>query len=316
MEIFGKLITNNLEFIGVPVDNLYYLKFLNRFKTKLVLDDITNCWNWTGGKNGRGDYGLLNFDNNILDIHTNFQVHRLSYTLFCGEISNGMIVRHICNNGLCANPEHLQLGTLSDNSLDMVKSGNSTTNTTDIQKLQMVSMRASGIMVKDIATTFNISRKTVSNILSGKLKTAHLGITLDNSINSGTTDAQKLDMVKMRDAGAELKEIATKHNVSISCVSRILGGKRKTAHLGIGVHESSYTTDKHFPPSTTKLTESQVFDIISAWNMGNSIIKISQEYQVNRTTISDIINKKSWKYVTKNIDIRKYEQPQSILTQK
>ena len=34
------------------------------------------------------------------------------------EIPNGFIVRHKCDNRKCCNPEHLELGTYSDNSLD------------------------------------------------------------------------------------------------------------------------------------------------------------------------------------------------------
>lgn len=69
------------------------------------------CWCWIGSKNKR-DYGAA---------HTNLGTigaHRLSYMIHYGQIQDGLVVRHKCDNPQCTNPDHLETGTLEDNSMD------------------------------------------------------------------------------------------------------------------------------------------------------------------------------------------------------
>lgn len=52
-------------------------------------------------------------------------IHRHVYEEMFGEIPDGLVVRHKCDNRGCINPEHMELGTSKDNSQDMVKHGRS-----------------------------------------------------------------------------------------------------------------------------------------------------------------------------------------------
>ena len=51
------------------------------------------------------------------------KAHRIAYEEVVGEIPKGKVVRHTCHNPCCYNPNHLKLGTIQDNSDDMVKAG-------------------------------------------------------------------------------------------------------------------------------------------------------------------------------------------------
>lgn len=51
-------------------------------------------------------------------------MHRYIFTKWCEEIPQGMSVRHKCNNTLCINPDHLELGTHWDNMQDKIRAGN------------------------------------------------------------------------------------------------------------------------------------------------------------------------------------------------
>ena len=49
--------------------------------------------------------------------------HRVVYFMFYGELPDGYMVCHHCDNGLCCNPTHLFHGTALDNNQDMVRKG-------------------------------------------------------------------------------------------------------------------------------------------------------------------------------------------------
>lgn len=51
------------------------------------------------------------------------RVHRYIYELNFGKIPEGLIVRHKCDNKMCINPKHLELGTNYDNTQDMILRG-------------------------------------------------------------------------------------------------------------------------------------------------------------------------------------------------
>ena len=84
---------------------------MREFTSKVRIDEDSGCWLWTASVKNTG-YGQFKFNGKPVG------AHRVSFMLFCGDIPPGMLVCHHCDVRRCVNPEHLYLGTHSDNLRD------------------------------------------------------------------------------------------------------------------------------------------------------------------------------------------------------
>lgn len=71
------------------------------------------CWVWSGAVASSG-YGRIGWTTEQNERRT-FQVHRVSYEAFIGEIPPGLHIDHLCSNKLCVNPDHLEPVTQTEN---------------------------------------------------------------------------------------------------------------------------------------------------------------------------------------------------------
>lgn len=146
------------------------VKDIDRFSSKIKIDEDTECWIWTGCTFGDG-YGAFYYSGN------NVRAHRFSYEHFKGLIPEGLLVCHIppCHNPLCVNPKHLKVGTPQENMDDKVFEGReshgggkpSRLSESDVQEIIKM-YRTDKCSPKYIATVFRISSCYVCNIVSGK----------------------------------------------------------------------------------------------------------------------------------------------------
>jgi hypothetical protein len=77
------------------------------------------CWFWTAAK--AGGYGQFSLRHAL-----RIQSHRYAWLLEYGPIPEGVLVLHKCDEPLCVRPEHLFLGSHSDNSRDAFTKGRRT----------------------------------------------------------------------------------------------------------------------------------------------------------------------------------------------
>lgn len=96
----------------------FHLTLEDRFWEKVDRKSSDECWNWLGGIHMNG-YGGFN------DGTKSMKAHRFSWILFYGEIPEGKLICHKCDNRKCVNPNHLFLGTQKDNIQDRIRKGRS-----------------------------------------------------------------------------------------------------------------------------------------------------------------------------------------------
>jgi hypothetical protein len=79
-----------------------------RFWSRVDTSDHWGCWPWVSHRTPFG-HGQI-----TLGLKRRF-AHRLAYELVYGEIPDGLVISHTCNNAPCCNPTHLKAMTQSEN---------------------------------------------------------------------------------------------------------------------------------------------------------------------------------------------------------
>lgn len=139
-----------------------------KFITKVAFAG-SDCWYWYGAMHKLG-YGLMNALGES-------KAHRISWRLHKGEIPDGLFVLHKCDVRNCVNPDHLFLGTQTDNMRDMVnknrhrKTGpkgedNCRSKLTNMEAQSIREEFATGVITQaELSRKYNLSPMTISRLI-------------------------------------------------------------------------------------------------------------------------------------------------------
>jgi hypothetical protein len=125
---------------------------------KVIKENLGECWETI---RNRMQFSFKN---------KHINAHRIAYTISKGEIPNGMVVRHKCDNTKCINPDHLELGTHRDNMRDRQERGRTihgvnhhSAKIDDATALKIYNLKDTQSLT-ETSKQFDISKQSVSKI--------------------------------------------------------------------------------------------------------------------------------------------------------
>lgn len=84
------------------------------------IEKTNRCWIWRGSLNKQTGYGRIQINGKRMG------AHRFAYSIFKGDLVDGLFVCHTCDNPTCVNPDHLFLGSSLANIADCIIKGRNT----------------------------------------------------------------------------------------------------------------------------------------------------------------------------------------------
>lgn len=193
-----------------------------------------SCWLWTGYGGRYGWFGI--------GPGRHCGAHRFAWTLANGPIPTGMVVRHLCDNGLCVRPDHLAVGTQAENIHDKVKKGRQALGERvgsaklTVRAVTMARvMFTAGVGIDKIASCFGVSRTTVERAIHG-LTWGHAGTPVEgyarrgeNHFSAKLSDQQVAEIRATVFPGqyGAIGTAARRYGVARGSMSRIVNGRSR-----------------------------------------------------------------------------------------
>lgn len=143
--------------------NDMFLKTKEKINDTYTKIDDTNCWKWNLQLD-KGGYGTISINGQRKKAHVASCEAKYGYNK-----PEGNIVRHLCNNTWCVNPEHLEFGSFLQNNIDAVNCESNKNNTSlNVVREIKSTYKKDGLSAKERTVKYNISWKVLRDIEIGK----------------------------------------------------------------------------------------------------------------------------------------------------
>lgn len=141
----------------------------DRFWKKVFKPIGEGCWTWNGSVNSSG-YGTFNVSG------LTEMAHRVSWKIKNGLIPFRKQILHKCDNRLCVNPDHLFVGTQSQNRIDCLSKNRANFISLNDHKTSKLTYDAADEIRElskitkqvDLSRKFGVSNSVISNIVNNK----------------------------------------------------------------------------------------------------------------------------------------------------
>jgi hypothetical protein len=149
------------------------MSFVDYVEARSVRVPFSGCAIWTGSTTP-GGYGTSIVAARLFGTTV---VHKALFQALHGQVPKGMYVCHHCDTPACVNPEHLFLGSPSDNAQDRKRKGRSASRRGDcngkrrLNSAQVDAIRqrlASGEPLSILADAHGVSISAISHIKHGR----------------------------------------------------------------------------------------------------------------------------------------------------
>ncbi len=283
-----------------------------RFWELVRAKNENGCRLWNGYRQSAFGYGYFTAEGQT------HLAHRVAWRLSFGPIPDGKQVNHSCDVRPCVSPDHLWVGTGSENMRDMVAKGRhrdrrgipKAASITWAEVREIRALRGSGWTVEAMATRFRISKAQVSNIINHRQwKEA----APSEDVPEISTAGGQQELLRRWSAGATQVELAVVFGISEKAVVKYLREITKTP-AARGENGARYAMQRpgkphqkvvtargsHSPRGESSPHTSLTWEKVRAMRRerftgGFTVTALAEKYGISIGQVSNICSGKQWK---------------------